>query len=247
MCTKVDTHSERAHQGQNNPKRPLFPKLSINFLATQYHYTIYRHKANNNNTLGKRAIHRFVICCRTAKGVRDTMIVDWPRKSPSLSTTHHTKRESILQQTRVSIARQIRLLLTQMLTALASISDTRHHLLYQKAVTNVMSAIPGARSWTWLIGEAKVSIVAECHRDTAKSHTQTTSTIAHQGQQEDPLVKLILKQEDVKILTATSQVILPSDNHHAVVLLLHPLLIIEAPPFWRVARTTSKLCTCVTS
>ena len=230
MCTKVSTRSERAHQGQNNPKRPLFPELSINYLATQYHFTIYLHKANNNNTLEERAIHPFVICCRTAKGVRDTMIVDWPPKSPSLSTTHHTRRESIPQQIRVAIARRIRLPLIQMLTALALISDTRHHLLYQKAATNAKSAIPGARSWTWPIGEAKVSIVAECHRGTAKSHTQTTSTIAHQEQQEAPLVKLILSHEEVKVLTATSQVILPSDNHHAVVLLLHPQLILEALP-----------------
>ena len=62
----------------------------------------------------------------------------------------------------------------------------------------------------------------------ARPSTQTTSTIAHRGQWEVQLVKLILSHEEAKVLTATIQVNLPSDSHRAVNLHhhLHPLILV---------------------
>ena len=77
MCIKVSMHSGRAQRGQKNLLRHSCPELSINFLATQYHFTIYLPKVNNNNnTLVDRAIRPFVICYRTVRGVSDTKTVD---------------------------------------------------------------------------------------------------------------------------------------------------------------------------
>ena len=77
ICPKVSMHFERARIGRKKPQQlPLFQELSNNFLATQYPFTIYLHKANNNNMLGERATHPYAICCRTGKGVSDTTTVD---------------------------------------------------------------------------------------------------------------------------------------------------------------------------
>ena len=76
MCLKVSMHSGRALRGQKNLLRRLCQELSINFLATQYHFTIYLPKVNNNNTLVDRVILPFAICCRVGKDVSDTKTVD---------------------------------------------------------------------------------------------------------------------------------------------------------------------------
>ena len=156
---------------------------------------------------GERAIRPSATCCRTERGVSDTMIAGSLRRSLYSSTTHHTRRESIPRRMQAgSIARLTRQPLTQMLTAPAStMPDIRRLHQDQRAVVHAVIETREARSKTWPTGKAPAS-GAECPRSTVKVPIQITSITVRRGRQSVPVTLILSREEAKEILTATSEI-----------------------------------------